>query len=236
MANSSNGNEKIFCIGMPKTGTTTINSELNKAGIKATHFPMRLVELKKGMLNFNPQDTKNYDAASDLPVCASIEDIYKQWPNARYILTTRSKESWLDSCRRHPWPMEFFYASGIISLQRRMGNGFPVIKWTRNFVHKFDSLHKKVLGASIFNPQRFSQAYDVYHRRVRNLFHGNPRYLEINIVEDKPDKKILGHFLQRNLHGPFEKKDCFYTHFFKWLIALYGWDKIRLLRAQYGCA
>jgi hypothetical protein len=79
--------QKIFGLGLSRTGTTTLNHYLNDLGIKTVHYP----------LNKNELFSKDNDGATDIPVINYLEELDKTFPNSKFILTTRNMEEWLNS-------------------------------------------------------------------------------------------------------------------------------------------
>lgn len=84
---------KIFCIGLSKTGTVSLNHALNILGIKAKHYPA----IDSAMY----VDIEKHDAISDTPVAGVYKILDKKYPYSKFILTIRDIESWLISARNH---------------------------------------------------------------------------------------------------------------------------------------
>lgn len=83
--------EKIFCIGLPRTGTTSLCKFLNMIGLKTKHLPFQLE------LNLNNLFMNKYMGFGDSPIPLIYKDLDRKFPNSKFILTTRSLDSWLDS-------------------------------------------------------------------------------------------------------------------------------------------
>mgnify|MGYP006282873415 CR=1 FL=1 len=89
---------KIFGIGLSRTGTTSLNDALKILGKSALHYPdcrIEISEEKPSLRRFEP-----FDAMTDIPVVALLPRLLAMYPESRFILTTRKKRDWLDSCRR----------------------------------------------------------------------------------------------------------------------------------------
>jgi hypothetical protein len=224
---------KVFVIGLPKSATTSVHYALHKAGLKSEHFPFRLVNYEDGDLVFNNKDLENHDAVSDLPVAASLEKLVELYPDALFIYTKRDKQKWLDSCRRHPWPIELILHANLVTKISRISIFNGLRRALMNNVYKLKMLHEKVLGASVFVPEVFERYYDAYDSRVKRLFDGRSNLVEINIADGVHSKERLGNALGIPLEGPFEHKDCFYTWFFKRLAKTVGWNRILRIRQRY---
>ena len=82
---------KIFCIGLPRTGTTSLDMALNTIGIKSIHFPFSLYETDD--LSILDQ----YIAFVDTPIPMLYQKLDKICPGSGFILTARPLEGWLKS-------------------------------------------------------------------------------------------------------------------------------------------
>jgi len=80
---------KIFGIGLPKTGQTSLAFAMEALGYKTIQYPYKSNQIKKN------------DFALDLPVVISYKKLDKKYPNSKFILTTRNYDSWLESMRNH---------------------------------------------------------------------------------------------------------------------------------------
>ena len=99
-------NEKIFCIGFPKTGTTSLESSLIKLGYNVCRGDWRNNHTNYLIALYVNHDfdelfkvIRYFDAFTDLPWGGS--DLYikiaEQHPDAKFILTIRDPESWYRS-------------------------------------------------------------------------------------------------------------------------------------------
>jgi hypothetical protein len=80
---------KVFGIGLSRTGTTSLTQALEILGYKSKHFPTSW------------EDAERYDALTDTPVANSYKELDAKYPSSRFILTVREMNSWLESCRRY---------------------------------------------------------------------------------------------------------------------------------------
>jgi len=81
--------EKIFGIGLPKTGQTSLALAMQTLGYKTVQYPYKSSQIIKN------------DFAIDLPVTIKYKNLDKKYPNSKFILTTRDFDSWLESMRNH---------------------------------------------------------------------------------------------------------------------------------------
>lgn len=81
---------RIFGIGLSRTGTTSLTHALIHVGIDMIHYP------SEEQL-FNP-DVK---AVSDIPVARYFKQLDVQFPNSKFIYTVRDRNSWITSMEGH---------------------------------------------------------------------------------------------------------------------------------------
>lgn len=81
---------KIFCIGLAKTGTTSLYEAMVQLGFKSVH----------GFLEDENRKFEDYQFISDMPVQTRFEALDQRFPGSKFIYTFRQKESWFKSCER----------------------------------------------------------------------------------------------------------------------------------------
>ncbi len=146
--------EKVFGIGLSRTGTKSLNASLKILGYNAVHFPDD--ETYKDMVHATMpfRILKNVDAITDVTTIPYFIQLHQIYPNAKFILTVRDKEAWLDGCstffQKHP----------------------PKFK-LKNFIRS------AVYGCLYFNRERFSHVYDEHLRKVLSYFEDYPDSLLI---------------------------------------------------------
>jgi len=95
------------------------------------------------------------DAVTDTPICATFEALDAAYPGSRFVLTTRERQSWLESCR-HFWAV--WVEPYLLEHPRNPGAAY------------IRAICDKLYRGPSFDPERFSRAYDEYHERVRHHF------------------------------------------------------------------
>ena len=100
---------KIFGLGLSRTGTTSLAYALKEIGINIVHYPMSEAQL------FDPEN----DGACDIPVIAHYKELDKTFPNSKFIYTFREKEDWLDSMAKY-LPRKKNWATSTWQTQNRM--------------------------------------------------------------------------------------------------------------------
>ena len=88
---------KIFGIGMPRTGTSSLHDAFKILNIKSFHFPQQLLHFL------------NYEAAVDVSTAFCYKTLDVFFPDAKFIYTKRNIDSWLKSM--------FNYYQKVVNIQ-----------------------------------------------------------------------------------------------------------------------
>ncbi|KAL6056602.1 Sulfotransferase family protein [Balamuthia mandrillaris] len=103
-------NPKVFGLGMPKTGTSSLAEALQMLGFDSHHTFHKPVEL---LLRKDKEDSiaplsvdvvrryDPFDAVSDNPIPWFFEELLLMYPEAKFILTTRNVTKWWASWKAH---------------------------------------------------------------------------------------------------------------------------------------
>lgn len=83
----------IFCIGLSKTGTTSVHRAFEMLGLRSVHYPDA-----GRMLAGDFSVLDGLDAAADIPVSLCFERLDRAFPGSRFVLTERDERAWLRSC------------------------------------------------------------------------------------------------------------------------------------------
>jgi Sulfotransferase domain len=150
---------KVFGIGLGRTGTKSLTVALNKLDIKVIHYPndsQTLQELMAG--NYNFSILQQYDGIADITVAPFYAQLDQLFPESKFILTVRDKESWLKSIEKH-WQNK------------------PVFDDSPNQSEKMELrrlLRASAYGLYTFNRDRLSYVYDLHYRNVLEYFKNRP--------------------------------------------------------------
>ena len=151
--------QKVFGIGLQRTGTTTLMECLRAVDYKVAEFSMNLLfDYRLGKSIPTIIYLMNFDAAQDLPYALQYKELDKSFPNSKFILTTRKdEETWYKSKMYH----------GL--------RGEPV--HIRNKV----MINLMVYGkpAALTDKIRFMNKYNEHNERVREYFKNKDNFLEI---------------------------------------------------------
>lgn len=101
--------ELVFGIGMHRTGTRSLSHYLEALGYRSLHWPHWCEwDLKQHLGADNDRIMKildplfyQYDCFTDVPFAGLYRELDRRFPRGRFILTTRSPESWWRSVVRH---------------------------------------------------------------------------------------------------------------------------------------
>jgi hypothetical protein len=149
--------QRVFGVGLSKTGTTSLAAALNILGVKTIHYPhdgQTYHELKSG--DFRLSILNEYDGAVDTPIAPFYAQLDAVYPGSKFILTVRDKNSWLRSAE-YDW-------SRYVDAQRRRGK-----------LDEFDGfIRAAVYGTLDFDPDHYSRVYDAHERNVREYFRNRP--------------------------------------------------------------
>ena len=198
---------KIFAIGLPKTGTTSLTLALEKLGYKTFHWPLNYIYQR--ILSVRPKD---WDC------CPMEEDYIEQWdaltnfgeniyplldddfPNSKFILTVRDKNKWIDSSERH-------FNKNVSSIRNIHDGNWSIIPTS--------SLRRmQIYGCINFDRDIYSNFYDNHYRNVCYYFKDRPKdFMIMNICEGDGWEKLCG-FLDRkipSLNFPHKNKEVGYV-------------------------
>lgn len=181
--------EKVFCIGLSRTCTKSLTLALDILGFNVIHYPDDIItfkELSNG--NYDLTLLKNYDGISDITVSPYYAQLDKIYPNSKFILTVRDKESWLKSLEKH-W-------DGRPPFDDEKET--PLHMKVRRF------LRASVYGTYKFNKERMSYVYDLHKKTVMEYFKDKPNSLLILDIYGGEGWKKLCKFLNvSEVKGPF---------------------------------
>ncbi len=156
---------KIFGIGLPRTGTTSLAQALECYGIDTIHYPFDLYE--EGL---DAPTVEQHTAFVDTPVPMFYRELDQRWPGSTFILTVRDKADWLDS-------MKWLRTEG-----RKIWQPRPIREqYKRDFY-----------GTNAFDREPLSDTFDRYHEEVLAHFEGREGdLLRLNIIESSNTSALI---------------------------------------------
>jgi Sulfotransferase domain len=146
---------KIFGIGLARTGTSSLAEALQTIGFTAKHFPR------------DYSDIERYDCLTDTSVTLGYRYLDFMFPSAKFILTTRAVEPWLDSMRA---------LLGYLA--------------TQGVAERYHRLHLALYGTAVYDEDLLRTARSRHEREVRAHFARRPTQL-LTLDIDEPDPYAL---------------------------------------------
>lgn len=166
------GRSKIFGIGLPKTGTTTLAKCLRVFGFSTAPYSVDLLEqVLAADFSGLAEVSGRFDAFEDWPWPLVYVEMHQRFPDARFILTLRSNaNAWLDSLRSHT---------------------------RRNPARRSAELRRKIFGQEDpwQFPQQYTRFYEQHTERVQSYFQRSGGKLLIACWESGDSWKELAEFL-----------------------------------------
>tara|TARA_Y100001963_G_C6757852_1_gene437883 strand:- start:1214 stop:1753 length:540 start_codon:yes stop_codon:yes gene_type:complete len=146
--------KKIFNLGMPKTGTTSFHYLMENLQLKSIHDSSAIPE--------------GYDSYSGC-LTDRYEELYKNFPDARYVLTVRNELEWLKSAKKQYSPLN--------------NHGFG----KRGFRERIYGTYR----VSTLSDNEMLDVYNNWNDKIRNFFKDKDNFMEINFINYFGDSKML---------------------------------------------
>jgi hypothetical protein len=168
---------KIFGIGLNKTGTTTLAECLQVLGYQHTSYSLEF--LKQFVLRQNMTEifkvADKYDSFEDWPWPLMYQQLDKQYPGSKFILTERSSsQAWLTSLEKY-------------SMRT------PIIHHARKLAYGYSYPHK--------HRDYFLNFYKQHNQNVKEYFKHRPNHLLVVSWERGDGWKQLCTFLDKPIPG-----------------------------------
>ena len=162
----------VFGIGLSKTGTHSLTRALEILGIHCVHYPSPALMV----LGQFEDAFEGFDAATDISVGAYFRELDGRFPQSRFILTTRDKDSWLASIADH----------------RRRRDHIPIEAGCPKA-----AIRGRIYGSAVFDEAKYARAYDAHRDAVLSHFADRKgRLLEFDLC-DSPSWEPMCAFLGR---------------------------------------
>ncbi|MCP2730882.1 sulfotransferase family protein [Limnofasciculus baicalensis] len=171
---------KVFGIGLGRTGTKSLTTALQMLNINVIYHPTdetTIEELIAGQYELSLLNA--YDGITDITVAPYYAQLDKIYPDSKFILTVRDKESWLKS----------------IEAQWRKKKAFDDTPGQESKMKLRRMLRSAVYGTYYFNAERLSYIYDLHYKNVTDYFKDRPEsLLVINITQGEGWEKLCPFF------------------------------------------
>ncbi len=148
---------KIFSVGLQGSGTVTLRSSLVMLGYNHLKYRVQMASLYyKGDMAKIFQGIEGYDSCDGWPWPLIYPEIYKKYPDAKFVLTTRGSED--------DWYRSMLALENLVSRERMRG------KWKgQGFSAEFYE-NKSVEG----NREYYIDKYRAHNNAVRSFFEDKP--------------------------------------------------------------
>jgi len=153
---TSKQDNKVFIIGLPRTGTTSVSVALLEQGLTVAHQA------------FTKQAFMLADAVSDAPCFSDYQQLDKLFPNAKFVYLDRPLDKWLPS-------MQMLLGRMLVHLDKDKGRFHPVMK--RSFNHCFDIWQVE----DVFDEAHLTACYQRHQQQVLSYFAGRDDFITIDI-------------------------------------------------------
>jgi hypothetical protein len=200
----SNGTIHVAAVGYGRTGTYSLMVALEDLGFPTLHtihmyaieneeilqmWTDRMVEpaLKERKPLLGKADLKliadlGYTAVADLPLCLFYEQIYNEYPNAKFILMTReNSEVWFRSWETLTTSIStFIYIGGLVFPTLKQYSNY--LRWLHSYVNKDISYMDGIIPSSNNIKENAITSYEEHNRRVREIIPAE-QLLEYNVKQ-----------------------------------------------------
>tara|TARA_R110001583_G_scaffold16561_22_gene67997 strand:- start:9574 stop:10215 length:642 start_codon:yes stop_codon:yes gene_type:complete len=175
---------KIFIIGLPRTGTTSISVALLESGFKVAHtaFTQRAFELA--------------DVVSDCPCFSDYQQLDALFPDSKFVYLQRELSKWVPS-------MQLLLTKMAPHLHPKTGSFNPVLK--RSFEQTFTLSNRNLLTDG-----HLRECYQHHQQHVESYFQDRKDFLSINISEPESFTTLLDFLgLERQFNS---SEHCVFPH------------------------
>ncbi len=162
---------KIFIIGLPRTGTTSVCSKFLQLGFTVAHTA------------YTQETFEQAQVIADTPVFCDYQQLAQYYPNSQFIYLTRTMESWLPSIKQL---LQRMYTN----VTRSDGGFNPIIK--RCYQEVFSPFNEKNINSDEF----LTACYQRHAQQVNEYFSTMPeRFFTLDVSQPESFNN-LHQFLQ----------------------------------------
>ncbi|UJF22077.1 sulfotransferase [Shewanella sp. OMA3-2] len=149
---------KVFIIGLPRTGTTSVSVALLEHGLTVAHQA------------FTKQAFMLADVVSDAPCFSDYQQLDALFPGAQFVYLDRPLDKWLPS-------MQMLLTKMMLHLDKDNGRFHPVMK--RSFNHCFDIWQVE----DVLDEAHLTGCYLRHQQQVHDYFAGRDNFISIDISQ-----------------------------------------------------
>lgn len=162
----------VFCIGWPRTGTTSLTEALRVLGLFSWHFLPWVIGLEHrtdeiALPSIDFTGVADYTATSDFPIPVIYKELDEAFPGSLFILMTRPVKAWSES-------MAALWSDQV----KQCGVVHSIMRWA----HGTDTLDRKVL----------EDRYIQHQNEVLEYFGDRKDLLVIDVMRGNPWPALCG--------------------------------------------
>jgi len=172
---------KIFIIGLPRTGTTSVCVSLLDLGFKVAHCAVTEASLQAA------------DVIGDTPAYCDYKKLDKRFPQSKYIYLERSMESWLPSIRS-------LLENMITGLNLKHGGFPPAVK------RCYREIFQPISTDSIASDTHLAACYIRHKNNILEYFKDRQAsFITIDVSHEAAYKKITNFLGVESTQDTFRK-------------------------------
>ncbi|HET8860551.1 sulfotransferase [Marivirga sp.] len=191
---------KIFCIGLNKSGTTSLRRAFIDLGfiVGDQRIAERLMpQIKNNEFNCLFNYCKSAQVFQDIPFSffGIYRELHKKFPDAKFILTIRdSPDQWVNSITKFHAKK---FSEGKIATANELKNSTYVYK---GWIWEAMKFNFNVSEDDPYNKAHLIEKYNSYNTQVMDYFKDSSNFLKINL-SDKNSYELFTNFL--NIDSPY---------------------------------
>ena len=170
---------KVFGIGLSKTGTSSLSKALSMLNFSTAHWtnPYSHDLITK-------EDVPLFDSLTDISISHQYKDLYEKYPEAKFVLTSRSVEKWEKSFLTHY--ARSMHSTSFDDLKKIITEQYPP-----RFGQRYIDMHHELY----FKHNDLSDAYQAHEQDVLSFFQGRENQLLMLDVSKPNALQELSNFL-----------------------------------------
>lgn len=203
---------KIFCISMQRTGTTSVGEFFKKNGFKVADWPMSFknkwsYHWEQGDFEtiFNSEDFKNNQVFEDDPwwLPEFYKVLYHRFPDTKFILLTRDEDAWFKSMLSHSKGQNPGNTKRHCKVYRREEDFYQLI--SDDQLKDYDEKSIDNLLSLRGYEDHYKTLYSIRNKEIMEFFNKNaPESLFVAKLEDPNKWQKLGEFFNIKISADLE--------------------------------
>lgn len=150
---------KLFIIGLPRTGTTSISVAMLDYGLKVAHTA------------FTKRAFEQADVVSDAPCFSDYRELDQQFPGSKFVYLDRDLEQWVPSA-------QMLLKKMAARLDLTTGTFSPVLK------RSFDEAFELSATPDPYTKEHLEACYLKHKKEVFDYFTGRDDFISLNLSHE----------------------------------------------------